>query len=143
MQTSVKWVDGVRFLGESSTGHTVTIEGPESHGGKNTGIRPMELLLLGLAGCTSFDVMNILSKSRQQVTGCIARLDAERADAVPAVFTKIHIHFDVTGHSLKETAVERAVSLSAEKFCSASIMLEKGGVEITHSFNVVELNEQS
>ncbi len=139
MQVSVKWVDGVRFLGESSTGHTVTMEGPESHGGRNTGIRPMELLLLGLGGCTSFDVMNILTKSRQQVTDCVASIDAERADAVPAVFTKIHIHFEVSGYNLKDAAVSRAVGLSAEKFCSASIMLEKGGVEITHDFNVVDL----
>lgn len=138
MQATVKWVDGVKFLAESGSGHTVVVEGPESHGGQNTGVRPMELMLMGLGGCTSFDVMNILKKSRQQVSDCVAQLEAERADEVPAVFTKIKVHFVVTGHELKESAVVRAVSLSAEKFCSASIMLEKGGVEISHSFEIVE-----
>jgi putative redox protein len=138
MQAKIKWVDGVRFLAESGSGHTVTIEGPPSHGGNNTGIRPMELLLLGLGGCTSFDVMNILGKARQKVTDCVAEIEAERADEVPAVFTKIKVHFKVSGKDLKEAAVARAVSLSAEKFCSASIMLEKGGVEISHSFEILE-----
>ena len=121
----------------AETGHTVVIEGPPSHGGRNTGVRPMELLLLGLGGCTSFDVMNILGKSRQRVTDCVAELVAERSDDVPSVFTKIAVHFKVTGKELKEAAVARAVSLSAEKFCSASIMLEKGGVEISHSFEII------
>ncbi|MEH6358573.1 MAG: OsmC family protein [Pseudomonadales bacterium] len=138
MQATIKWVDGVRFLAESGSGHTVIVEGPPSHGGKNTGVRPMELLLLGLGGCTSFDVMNILGKARQKVTDCVAEIEAERSDGVPSVFTKITVHFKVSGKDLKETAVARAVSLSAEKFCSASIMLEKGGVEINHSFEIVE-----
>jgi len=138
MQATVKWVDGVRFLAESGSGHSVIVEGPESQGGRNTGVRPMELMLMGLGSCTAFDVMNILQKSRQQVTDCVAQLDAERADAVPAVFTKISVHFIVTGHHLKEAAVARAVSLSAEKFCSASIMLEQAGVAISHSFEIVE-----
>lgn len=137
MQATVKWVDGVRFLAESGSGHTVIVEGPPSHGGRNTGVRPMELLLLGLGGCTSFDVMNILSKARQQVTDCVAEIEAERAEDVPSVFTKITVHFKVSGKALKEAAVARAVSLSAEKFCSASIMLEKGGVEINHSFEII------
>lgn len=139
MQATIKWVDGVRFLAESGSGHSLTIEGPESEGGRNTGVRPMELILMGLGGCTSYDVMSILKKSRQQVVDCVASLTAERADEIPAVFTKINVHFTVTGTGLKESAVSRAVSLSAEKFCSASIMLEKGGVEITHSFEIVEL----
>ena len=138
MHATVQWVDGVRFLAESGTGHTVTIEGPESHGGKNTGVRPMEMLLMGVGGCASFDVLTILQKSRQEVTDCIARLEAERADVVPAVFTKINIHFEVSGNNLKEAAVERAVSLSAEKFCSASIMMKAAGVELTHSFSIHE-----
>jgi putative redox protein len=99
----------------------------------------MELLLIGLGGCSSFDVIDILQKGRHDVTDCVAELTAERADAVPAVFTKIHLHFVVTGRNLKEAAVERAVNLSAEKYCSASIMLAKGGVEITHDFEVKEL----
>ncbi len=141
MQATVKWVDGVRFLAESGSGHSSIVEGPESHGGRNTGVRPMEMMLMGLGGCTAFDVMNILSKSRQQVVDCEAILEAERSDEVPAVFTRIQVHFKVSGHKLKEAAVARAVSLSAEKFCSASIMLGKAGVEITHSYEVVDLDE--
>ncbi len=138
MKTRVKWVDNAMFLGESGSGHSVVMDGPEDHGGRNLGVRPMEMLLLGLGGCTSFDVMSILRKQRMDVTDCVDYIDAERADAVPAVFTKIHVHFTVTGRSLKESAVERAVKLSAEKYCSASIMLEQGGVEITHSYTVAE-----
>jgi putative redox protein len=141
MQATIKWEDEVRFSAESGSGHTVMIDGPESHGGRNAGVRPMEMILMGLGGCTTFDVMSILKKSRQQVTDCVAQLEAERADEVPAVFTKIKIHFVVTGENLKESAVARAVSLSAEKFCSASIMLEKGGVEINHSYEIVEATE--
>lgn len=141
MQATIKWVDGVRFLAESGSGHSIITEGPESQGGRNTGVRPMEMMLMGLGGCTSFDVMNILTKSRQQVVDCEATLDAQRSDEVPAVFTRIHVHFKVSGHKLKEASVARAVSLSAEKFCSASIMLERGGVEITHSHEVIDLDE--
>ncbi|WP_301387211.1 OsmC family protein, partial [Thalassolituus sp. UBA2590] len=108
MKTRVKWVDNAMFLGESGSGHSVVMDGPEDHGGRNLGVRPMEMLLLGLGGCTSFDVMSILRKQRLDVTDCVADIDAERADAVPAVFTKIHVHFTVTGRSLKESAVERA-----------------------------------
>jgi len=97
----------------------------------------MELVLLGLGACTSFDVMDILKKSRQRVTDCVTELTAERAESIPAVFTKIHVHFVVTGHDLKSSHVERAVALSSEKYCSASIMLERGGVEITHDFEIV------
>jgi putative redox protein len=116
------------------------MDGPEDHGGKNQGPRPMEMLLLGLGGCSSFDVMSILKKTRQDVTDCRAEISAERADAVPAVFTKIHLNFVVSGRKLKEAHVKRAVSLSAEQYCSASIMLEKGGVEITHSYQLVEVD---
>ncbi|MCY0964450.1 OsmC family protein [Parathalassolituus penaei] len=138
MKATIKWVDGAMFLGESGSGHSVVMDGPADHGGRNMGVRPMEMLLLGLGGCTSFDVMSILTKQRQPVTNCVAELEAERADAVPAVFTSIHVHFKVTGKGLKESSVERAVKLSAEKYCSASIMLEQGGVKITHSFEVIE-----
>lgn len=139
MKARIKWVQDVMFLGESGSGHSVVMDGPEDLGGRNMGVRPMEMLLMGLGGCTSFDVMSILKKSRQDVVDCVAELDAERADAVPSVFTKIHVHFIVTGRGLKDAQVKRAVALSAEKYCSASIMLEQGGVEITHDYEVVEL----
>ncbi len=137
MKATVKWIDGVSFSGESGSGHTVVMDGPPDHGGKNAGVRPMEMLLLGLGGCASFDVISILEKSRQKVDHCHVELDAERVDAVPAVFTKITMKFVVTGSDLKESQVARAVSLSAEKYCSASIMLEKAGVEILHSYEII------
>lgn len=137
MKATIKWVDNAMFLAESGSGHSVVMDGPEDHGGRNMGVRPMEMLLMGMGGCTSFDVMSILTKQRQNVIDCRAEIEAERADEVPSVFTKIHIHFVVTGKNLRENAVEKAVALSAEKYCSASIMLEKGGVEISHSFEVV------
>ncbi|GLQ33456.1 hypothetical protein GCM10007876_39360 [Litoribrevibacter albus] len=138
MKARIKWVENVSFLGESGTGHTVLMDGPEDHGGRNIGMRPMETLLIGMGGCASFDVVSILKKSRQQVTDCVAEIEAERADEVPSVFTKIHLHFKVTGTNLKEAQVKRAVELSAEKYCSASIMLGKAGVEITHDYEVIE-----
>lgn len=138
MQTTVEWGGNVKFTGQSETGHQIIMDGPEDHGGENQGCRPMELLLLGLGGCTSFDVISILKKSRQDVTDCKANITAERADTVPSVFTKIHIEFIVSGNNLKESQVDRAIKLSAEKYCSASIMLEKGGVEISHSYRIEE-----
>lgn len=138
MKASISWGGGAKFVGESGSGHEIVMDGPPDHGGKNQGPRPMEMLLLGLGACTSFDVMSILQKSRQNVTDCKANINAERADEVPSVFTKISIHFVVSGDNLKESLVKRAVSLSAEKYCSASIMLEKGGVEIQHSYEIVE-----
>jgi len=137
VKAEVKWVGEAMFVGESGSGHAVVMDGPPDHGGRNMGVRPMEMLLIGVGGCSSFDVVDILKKSRQSVTGCHTKLEAERADAVPAVFTKINIHFIVKGKDLKEKQVERAVSLSAEKYCSASIMLGKAGVAITHSFEIV------
>jgi len=134
MNVKISWGGDAKFVGESGSGHQVTMDGPPDHGGKNLGPRPMEMLLLGLGGCTSFDVMSILKKSRQDVTDCVADITAERADEVPSVFTKIHVHFTVKGNNLKESLVKRAVALSAEKYCSASIMLEKAGVEITHDY---------
>ena len=107
-------------------------------GGKNLGIRPMEMVLMGLGGCTSIDVIDILKKSRQAVTDCVTQLTAERASTIPAVFTKIHIHFVVTGRALKQNQVARAIDLSATKYCSATLMLQRGGVEITHDYEIVE-----
>lgn len=138
MKATITWGGDAKFIGDSGSGHSIVMDGPPDHGGKNQGPRPMEMLLLGMGGCTSFDVMSILQKSRQEVTDCEAHINAERADTVPSVFTKIHIHFVVKGKSLKENLVKRAVSLSAEKYCSASIMLEKGGVVIEHSYEVIE-----
>lgn len=137
MKATVSWAGDVKFKGESGTGHAVMMDGPPDHGGQDAGARPMELILLGVGGCSSFDVMHILKKSRQQVASCVCEIDAERADAVPAVFTKIHLNFKVSGENLKENHVKRAVELSAEKYCSASIMLGKAGVEITHSYEII------
>ena len=136
MQATVKWVDGVMFLGESGSGHCVVMDGAPEQGGKNLGLRPMEMILVGLGGCASFDVMSMLQKGRQQVVDCRTEVQAERVDAVPAVFSKIHLHFVVTGVNLKEALVKRAVELSAEKYCSASIMLEAAGVEISHGYSI-------
>lgn len=138
MEAKVRWVEGRMFVGESGSGHTVVMDGPADHGGRNMGVRPMEMILLGVGGCSSFDVVEILQKGRHDVRGCVAELTAERADSIPSVFTKIHLHFVVTGHHLKQDAVERAVKLSAEKYCSASIMLGKV-VDITHDFEIIEV----
>ncbi|MEO9589491.1 MULTISPECIES: OsmC family protein [Marinobacter] len=136
MKATIDWTGDASFRATSGSGHSAQMDGPPDHGGKDLGPRPMEMMLMGLGGCSSFDVMSILQKSRQDVTACHAELEAERADAVPAVFTRIHLHFVVTGNNLKENLVKRAVSLSAEKYCSASIMLEKAGVAITHSHEI-------
>ncbi len=138
MKVTINWGGDAKFVGSSGSGHELIMDGPPDHGGKNQGPRPMEMLLLGLGGCTSFDVMSILEKSRQKVSDCQAVIKAERADAVPSVFTNISIHFIVSGEKLKESQVKRAVALSAEKYCSASIMLEKGGVDISHSYEIRE-----
>ena len=138
MQATVRWQEAARFVGESGSGHQVIMDGPPDHGGRNAGVRPMEMLLLGLGGCSAFDVMNILSKSRQTVSDCWVELKAERADAVPAVFTQIDLHFVVVGQNLKDKQVARAVELSATKYCSASIMLEAAGVQINHSYEIRE-----
>lgn len=138
MKARIKWIEDVVFMGESGSGHTIVMDGPEDHGGRNIGTRPMETLLIGMGGCASFDVVHILKKSRQDITDCVAEIEAERADDVPSVFTKIHLRFIVRGRNLKEKQVARAVELSAEKYCSASIMLSRGGVEINHSYEVIE-----
>lgn len=137
MKAAVKWVDGAMFIGESGSGHSVVMDGPEEIGGRNVGIRPMEMLLLGVGACSAVDVVSILKKSRQDVSHCEAKVEAQRADAIPAVFVKIHLHFIVKGKGLDHGKVKRAVELSAEKYCSASIMLQKGGVEMTHDFEIL------
>jgi len=135
----VKWIGDAAFVGESGSGHAVVMDGPADHGGRNIGPRPMEMLLIGLGACSSVDVVGILRKARQDVIHCEVKLEAERADAVPAVFTKINLVFVVSGRGLKETHVKRAVELSADKYCSASIMFSKAGVDITHSYEIVEI----
>ena len=137
MRATIKWVDNVMFIGQSGSGHSIVIDGPPQAGGENAGIRPMELMLVGLGACTRFDVVTILKKSRQDVTDCHAELEAERAEEIPQVFTRIHVHFVVSGHQLKSKQVERAVTLSADKYCSASIMMAKTAV-ITHDFEIIE-----
>jgi len=137
LKTQIKWMQDVSFKGKSESGHEVILDGPEELGGKSLGMRPMEMILIGMGGCTSFDVVTILKRSRQQITGCIAEIDAIRADAIPKVFTSIHIHFLIKGIDLQKKAVERAVELSANKYCSASIMLGKS-VKITHDFVITQ-----
>jgi len=131
MQTSVHWL-------ETQSGHSLIMDGSAEYGGENRGPRPMELLLTGLGGCASFDIVTILKKARQDITDVRCELKAERADTIPAVFTKIHLHFVVTGKAIKEKQVAKAVELSAEKYCSASKMLSDGGVEITHDYEIIE-----
>ncbi|MFZ9583932.1 MAG: OsmC family protein [Pseudohongiellaceae bacterium] len=138
MKATIKWVDGAMFVAEAGSGHAIVVDGPPDIGGRNLGARPMELMLMGVGACSSVDVVNILKRGRQQVLGCEARVEATRVDAVPAVFETIHLHFVVTGRELDAAKVKRAVELSAEKYCSASIMLGKAGVKITHDYEVVD-----
>ena len=137
MKARVKWIDGAAMLGESSSGHGVVMDGPPDLGGRNIGVRPMEMLLLGMGGCTQFDVLLILRKARQEVTDCVVELEAERAESDPKVFTRIHAHFVVTGKGLDPKRVEKAIQLSAEKYCSASIMLG-ATASVTHDFELRE-----
>ncbi|MEW9898591.1 OsmC family protein [Chitinivorax sp. PXF-14] len=137
MKARIKWVEDVSFLGETGSGHAVLMDGPPEGGGRNLGPRPMEMVLLGTGGCTTYDVIHILKKGRQDVRDCVVEIQAERAETDPKIFTKIHFHFVVTGKGLKPDAVKRAIDLSAEKYCSASIMLGKTA-DITHDFELVE-----
>jgi putative redox protein len=139
MHATIQWRGNVHFTATADSGHTIPLDGPADAGGENRGSRPMELVLMGLGGCSSFDVVNILRKSRQDIVDCMTEIDAERAAEVPQVFTRIHLHFKVSGRNLDPAKVARAVSLSAEKYCSASIMLERAGVAITHDYEVVEV----
>lgn len=135
MKVRIKWLENVSFVAESESGHAMVMDGAPEGGGRNLGPRPMETVLMGTGGCTAYDVVHILKKSRAPVTDCVVDIDAERAADDPKVFTKIHFHFVVTGRGLKPAQVERAVQLSAEKYCSASIMLAKTAA-ITHDFEV-------
>jgi putative redox protein len=135
MKARVKWIEGAAMLGESASGHAVVMDGPPEHGGRNLGVRPMEMLLIGMGGCTELDVLHILHRQRLDVTDCVVELEGERAADDPKVFTRIHVHFIVTGRGLSERQVQRAVKLSADKYCSASIMLG-AMAEITHDFEI-------
>jgi len=137
MKARVKWVEGAAMLGESASGHAVLMDGPANAGGRNLGPRPMEMLLLGMGGCTQFDVLLILRKARQEVTDCVVELRAERSETDPKVFTTIHAHFIVSGRGLSERRVARAIELSAAKYCSASIMLGATAA-ITHDYELRE-----
>ena len=137
MKVRIKWIENVAFLGEGDSGHALVMDGAPEGGGRNLGPRPMETVLIGTGGCTAYDVVHILRKSRAPVTDCVVDIDAERAQQDPKIFTKIHFHFVVTGRGLKPEQVARAVHLSAEKYCSASIMLGKMA-EITHDFEIKE-----
>ena len=136
MKARIQWAGEAMFLGESGSGHVVVMDGPPESGGRNLGVRPMEMVLIGLGGCSNFDVVSILKKARQPVESCEAFLEAERASEDPKVFTKVHFHFTVTGKNLNPSTVERAINLSHDKYCSASIMIAKTA-ELTHSFDIV------
>ncbi len=135
MKACIRWIQDAMFVGETDSSHAVIMDGPAERGGRNMGIRPMEMILLGLGGCSASDVVHILRKARQEVSGCVTELQAERAENPPKVFTRIHLRFVVSGRDLNEKHVRRAVDLSAEKYCSASIMLGKS-VAITHDYEI-------
>jgi len=142
MKARIKWVQDVMFLGESGSGHSVVMDGAPDAGGRNLGVRPMEMLLLGLGGCSAFDVMLILKRGREAVADCVVDIDAERATTDPKVFTKIVMHYTITGQGLDRKKVERAVQLSAEKYCSASAIIGKTA-EITHTITLVDSTSNS
>jgi putative redox protein len=138
MHATIKWTGEVSFAGTADSGHTVIMDGAPESGGKNQGARPMELVLMGMGGCTSYDVVHILRKSRQEITDCVAQIEAARAETDPKVFTHIHIHFVVSGKNLDAKKLQHAIELSATKYCSASIMLAKTA-KITHDFEIREV----
>ena len=137
MKTVIKWADGAMFVGETESGHAVVMDGPPDGGGRNLGPRPMEMLLLGMGACTAYDVVSILRKSRQPLRHCEVSVDGRRAETVPKVFTHIHVRYRLSGKGLDAGAVERAIALSTEKYCSATIMLGKAA-EISHDYEIVE-----
>ena len=143
MKARAKWVEGMAFMGEAGSGHAVIMDGAPEYGGRNIGIRPMEMLLIGLAGCTGFDVVQILKKGREAVTGCEVEVEAERATEDPKVFTRIHIAYRVSGRGLSQDKAERAVTLSKEKYCSASIMLGATAEMSTSLVVVDELQQEA
>ncbi len=138
MKATIKWVDGMMFVGQSASGHAVVMDGPADGGGSDLAIRPMEMLLLGLGGCSAIDVIGILKKGRADLIDCVVEIDACRADDIPRVFTKIHSHYIVSGRNLRPAAVQRAIELSVEKYCSASFMLGKTAT-LTHDYEIIEL----
>ncbi len=138
MKARIKWVEGVTFLGETESGHAIVMDGAPEGGGRNLGPRPMETLLAGAGGCTAYDVVTMLRKGRQDIADVAVEMEADRAESDPKVFTRIHLHFVVKGRNVKKEAVERAIELSATKYCSASIMLGKTAT-VTHDFEIVEL----
>ncbi len=139
METQLKWAGNAAFIGRASSGHTIVMDGPAEGGGRNLGPRPMEMLILGMGACSTYDVVSILKKSRQEITDCEIKITSQRADSDPKVFTDIQLHFIVSGHNLKEKQVERAIKLSAEKYCSASIMLG-ATANITHDFEIINVD---
>lgn len=142
MKARAHWIEGMAFMGEAGSGHAVVMDGAPEYGGRNIGIRPMEMLLIGLAGCTAFDVVQILKKGREPVTGCDVAVEAERATTDPKVFTRIHIAYKVTGRALAQAKVERAVTLSKDKYCSASIMLG-ATAELSHSIELIDETKEA
>lgn len=137
MKARARWVEGMAFMGEAGSGHSVMMDGAPEHGGRNIGIRPMEMLLIGMAGCTGFDVVQILKKGRENITGCDVEVEAERAAEDPKVFTKIHITYKISGKGLSLAKAERAVTLSKEKYCSASIMLG-ATAQVSYTLDLVD-----
>lgn len=137
MKARVKWIENAAFVGESESGHAFVIDGAQDGGGRNLGPRPMEVVLLGTGACSAYDVVTILRKARQQIRDCHVEIDAERASTDPKIFTRIHMHFVITGQDVSPEHVKRAVALSAEKYCSASIMLGKSA-EMTHDFEITD-----
>ena len=137
MKARVKWLDNMSFVGESGSGHSIVMDGAPDSGGRNLAARPMEMVLMGMGGCTAFDVVMILKKSRQPIDDCIVEISAERADEIPKIFTKIHVHYIVKGKGLSSKQVEKAINLTAEKYCSVSIMLA-ATAEVSHDFEIIE-----
>lgn len=137
MQARVKWLDNLSFVGESGSGHSVVMDGSVEHGGRDLGVRPMEMVLIGLGGCSSIDVLLMLKKARQDVTDCQVLVEAERADAVPAVFTSVVLKFVIEGRKLSSKQVERIVALSVEKYCSVTKMLENS-VDISFKIEIID-----
>jgi putative redox protein len=136
LEARIKWTENSAFIGESGSGHVIVIDGPQDVGGRNLGPRPMELMLLSVGSCSAVDVVHILKKARQAITDCVVEVKGKRAETDPKVFTEIHLHFLVSGRELSDNHVKRAVALSAEKYCSASIMLQNGGVTVTHDYEI-------
>lgn len=143
MQTTIRWVDKVTFEATTGSGHTLVLDGAPEQGGNNAGIRPMEAMLVGLGGCSAFDVVTMLRKGRQDITDCVVELSGQRADSIPSVFTDVTMKYIVTGHQVDTNRVARAIELSFEKYCSASAMFRYAGVRLTHTFEVVALERNT